>query len=108
MELVLACKKCKKVFRKQVEEYEEADEFCPNCDNHYVIEAKTPEQKGKLVIEFEQQKGHENKMFVDEREKQRQRVFEMAMEEDWWSTWIFSIRKLFANVGANIVWVTRV
>jgi hypothetical protein len=83
MELVLACKKCKKVFRKQVEEYEEADEFCPNCDNHYVIEAKTPEQKGKLVIEFEQQKGHENKMFVDEREKQRQRVFEMAMEEDW-------------------------
>ena len=28
-EMVFACKKCKKVFRKQVEEFEEADEFCP-------------------------------------------------------------------------------
>lgn len=23
-------------------EYDESDEFCPHCDNHYVIEAKTP------------------------------------------------------------------
>ena len=28
-EMVFACKKCKKVFRKQIEEYEEADEHCP-------------------------------------------------------------------------------
>ena len=39
------------------------------CDNHYVIPAETPEDKGKLVIEFEQEKGHEHKMFADEREK---------------------------------------
>ncbi len=50
--MIFVCKKCKKVFRKQVEEYEEADEFCPGCDNHYVIEAKTIENTGKLVIEF--------------------------------------------------------
>jgi hypothetical protein len=23
--------------------YEEADEFCPRCDNHYVLPAKTPQ-----------------------------------------------------------------
>ena len=28
-EMVMACKKCKKVFRKDVGEFEEADEHCP-------------------------------------------------------------------------------
>jgi len=23
--------------------YEESDEYCPNCDNHYVLDAKTPQ-----------------------------------------------------------------
>ena len=54
-----------------MEEYEEADEYCPNCDNHYVIEAATPESKGRLVVEFEAKKGHEHKLFQDEREKDR-------------------------------------
>jgi uncharacterized CHY-type Zn-finger protein len=76
MEFVFACKKCKKTFRKDVSEYEEADEFCPHCDNHYVIEAKTRETEGKLVIEFEQKKGHENKMFKDDREKDRAKVLD--------------------------------
>ena len=74
--MVLACKKCKKVFRKTMEEYEEADEFCPGCDNHYVIEAKTRETEGKLVIEFKAEKGHEHKMFKDDREKDRARVLD--------------------------------
>ena len=69
--MVFACKKCKKVFRKDMEFYEEADEYCPGCDNHYVLEAVTPEDKGRLVVEFEQKKGHEHKMFKDEREKDR-------------------------------------
>lgn len=30
------CKKCKKAFRKDMANYEESDEFCPHCDNHYV------------------------------------------------------------------------
>jgi len=23
--------------------YEESDEYCPHCDNHYVLDAKTPQ-----------------------------------------------------------------
>jgi hypothetical protein len=38
------------------------------CDNHYVIPAETPDDKGKLVIEFEQERGFEHKMFKDDRE----------------------------------------
>ncbi len=37
-------------------------------------EAKTPDTEGHFVIGFEQARGHENKMMIDEREKQRQRV----------------------------------
>lgn len=36
-----------------------------------MIPAETPEDKGKLVIEFEQERGFEHKMFKDEREKNR-------------------------------------
>ncbi|KAI9252401.1 hypothetical protein BDA99DRAFT_548399 [Phascolomyces articulosus] len=42
-EMVFACKKCKKAFRKDMRDYEEEDEYCPHCDNHYVLEAVTPE-----------------------------------------------------------------
>ena len=42
MDLVFLCKKCKRAFRKEVSEFEEADEYCPHCDNHFIIEAKTP------------------------------------------------------------------
>ncbi len=45
--------------------------FFDRCDNHYVIPAETPEDKGKLVIEFEQERGFEHKMFKDDREKDR-------------------------------------
>jgi hypothetical protein len=57
-EMAFMCKKCKKAFRKDMTAYEESDEYCPHCDNHYVriyflsfcshlilqqvIEAKTP------------------------------------------------------------------
>ena len=71
LDLVMLCKKCKKAFRKEIGEFEEADEYCPHCDNHYVIEAKTPFTEGKLVLEFGMEKGHENKMFKDDREKDR-------------------------------------
>ena len=77
------CKACKKAFRKDVtEEFEEADEHCPHCDNHYVIEAKEAADKGKLVIEFKAEKGHEHKMFQDDREKQRDRVLQKDLWED--------------------------
>ena len=34
------CKKCKKAFRKDMSTYEESDEYCPHCDNHYVSLSK--------------------------------------------------------------------
>ncbi|KAF2096296.1 hypothetical protein NA57DRAFT_79062 [Rhizodiscina lignyota] len=49
----LLCKKCKRAFRKdaQDEDWDEADEHCPYCDNHYVLEALTP--KPSLQVEGE-------------------------------------------------------
>ena len=41
-----------------------------------MIEAKTPETQGKLVLNFKTEKGHENKVFKDDREKQRERVLQ--------------------------------
>lgn len=35
-EMAFICKKCKKAFRKDMVNYEESDEYCPHCDNHYV------------------------------------------------------------------------
>lgn len=35
-ELAFLCKKCRRAFRKDMAQYEQADEFCPHCDNHYV------------------------------------------------------------------------
>ncbi|KAL8897746.1 MAG: hypothetical protein Q9207_007050 [Kuettlingeria erythrocarpa] len=37
-----ACKKCKKCFRKDAQEFEDCDEYCPHCDNHFVLDAITP------------------------------------------------------------------
>ncbi|KAL2835948.1 hypothetical protein BJY01DRAFT_222784 [Aspergillus pseudoustus] len=50
-EMIFACKKCKKCFRKNAEEFEESDEYCPHCDNHFVLEAVTA--KPRLEVEGE-------------------------------------------------------
>lgn len=42
--MTMICKKCKKAFRKDVADMEspdEADEYCPHCDNHFLREAVT-------------------------------------------------------------------
>jgi len=66
-ELTFACKKCKKVFRKQADEWDaETDEFCPWCDNHFVIEAKIP--KPALTIESDDTR-MDNKMLKDDRQR---------------------------------------
>ncbi|MCJ1330772.1 hypothetical protein MMC10_007459 [Thelotrema lepadinum] len=46
--MTFACKKCKKCFRKDAQEFEDCDEYCPNCDNHFVIDAVTPKPALKL------------------------------------------------------------
>lgn len=38
----MICKKCKKAFRLDVTEFDEAKQFCPHCDNHFYKEAITP------------------------------------------------------------------
>lgn len=35
-EMAFMCKKCHKAFRKDMSNYDESDEYCPHCDNHYV------------------------------------------------------------------------
>lgn len=61
-ELAFLCKKCRRAFRKDMTQYEQADEYCPHCDNHYVrifnvlmqvIEAKTPQ----LMLQVEGEDG---------------------------------------------------
>ncbi|CZS97069.1 related to HOT13-Zinc-binding mitochondrial intermembrane space protein [Rhynchosporium agropyri] len=63
-EMTFACKKCKKVFRKDAQEFEESDEYCPHCDNHFVLEAVTP--KARLEVEGEDVRV-DNRMLKDER-----------------------------------------
>ena len=59
-----ACKKCKKAFRKDAEEFEESDEYCPHCDNHFVLEAVTP--KPMLKVEGEDAR-IDSRMLKDDR-----------------------------------------
>ena len=35
-----ACKRCLKSFQKDMSAFEEADEFCPHCNNRFVIDAE--------------------------------------------------------------------
>ncbi|KAJ1933643.1 hypothetical protein FBU59_005963 [Linderina macrospora] len=65
-ELVFICKKCKKAFRKDVRDYEPEDEYCPHCDNHYVIDAKTP--RAALGVEGEDAR-MDNRFIKDDRVK---------------------------------------
>ncbi|GHJ88097.1 hypothetical protein NliqN6_4499 [Naganishia liquefaciens] len=60
------CKKCRRAFRKDMTQYEESDEYCPHCDNHYVIEAKTP--KAMLGVEGEDAR-IDSRMIKDDRIK---------------------------------------
>ncbi|KAJ1984034.1 hypothetical protein H4R33_004529 [Dimargaris cristalligena] len=63
-EMVFACKKCKKVFRKNMSDFDESDEYCPHCDNHYIIDAKTPQMA--LGVEGEDARVN-NKLIKDDR-----------------------------------------
>ncbi|KAJ3555407.1 hypothetical protein NP233_g12214 [Leucocoprinus birnbaumii] len=65
--MTFICKKCKKAFRKDMSAYEESDEYCPHCDNHYVIDAKTPQ--AVLGVEGEDARV-DNRMLKDERVQQ--------------------------------------
>lgn len=82
MELTLACKKCKKVFRVNMVEFDEAaDSFCPRCDNKWYLEAETPEDKRQFGIEFETIAGADTADVIRDtrdpaKERRRQRLLE--------------------------------
>jgi len=65
-EMTFICKKCKKAFRKDVADFDETDEYCPHCDNHFVLDAVTP--KAALRIEGEDPRV-DARMLKDERTK---------------------------------------
>ncbi|KAJ5146526.1 uncharacterized protein N7515_001090 [Penicillium bovifimosum] len=79
--MIFACKKCKKCFRKDAAEFDEryasrhsngrecanllySDEYCPHCDNHFVIDAIEPE--ARLHVEGDDAR-MDNRMLKDER-----------------------------------------
>lgn len=79
--MVFACKKCKKCFRKDASEFEDSDEYCPHCDNHFVIDAKTPQ--AALSVESEDVRVN-SKMIKDERirDKERRTIFDPDADTD--------------------------
>lgn len=78
LEITFACKKCKKCFRKDMREFEESDEYCPHCDNHFVVEAKEP--KMKLEVEGEDVR-RDARMLKDERVKPKAEVLNVWEDE---------------------------
>ncbi|KAK7430071.1 hypothetical protein QQZ08_003462 [Neonectria magnoliae] len=80
-EMIFACKKCKKCFRKDVQEFEEADEYCPHCDNHFIIDAKIA--KPALSVESEDIRVN-NKMLKDDRSRglQGKSIFDPSDDAD--------------------------
>ncbi len=64
-EMTFACKKCKKCFRKQAQEFEDPDEYCPHCDNHYVLEAVEP----KPILEFEGEDVRKDSRMISNRDE---------------------------------------
>lgn len=53
-----------------MEEFEDSDEYCPHCDNHFVIEAKEP--KARLEVEGEDVR-KDARMIRDDRLKEKER-----------------------------------
>ncbi|WRT66782.1 uncharacterized protein IL334_003745 [Kwoniella shivajii] len=67
LEMAFICKKCKKGFRKDMTTYEDSDEYCPHCDNHYVLEAKEPQ--AMIGVEGEDAR-IDSRMIKDDRVKE--------------------------------------
>ena len=81
LEMVFACKKCRKCFRKEVEQFEEADEYCPHCDNHFVLDAAVP--KPALTVEGDDARVNA-RMLKDDRVKDTgaRTIFDPDMDAD--------------------------
>jgi hypothetical protein len=69
-ELIFACKKCKKCFRKDADVFDESDEYCPHCDNNFVIDAIMPQ--ARIEVEGEDVR-KDSRMLKDDRVKDKDR-----------------------------------
>lgn len=52
-----------------MEQFEDSDEYCPHCDNHFVIEAREP--KARLEVEGEDVR-KDARMLKDDRVKAKE------------------------------------
>ncbi|GAA5845818.1 hypothetical protein JCM9279_002387 [Rhodotorula babjevae] len=77
-EMAFLCKKCRKAFRKDMGQFEDSDEYCPHCDNHYVIEAKTA--NAMLTVESEDVRV-DNRAIKDDRVKEGK--IDTSELDDW-------------------------
>ncbi|KIM40400.1 hypothetical protein M413DRAFT_446581 [Hebeloma cylindrosporum] len=78
--MAFLCKKCKKAFRKDMTAYEESDEYCPHCDNHYVIDAKTPQ----AIVGVQGEDARvDARMLKDDRVKQVQKSIFVKDDDDF-------------------------
>lgn len=69
VEIVMECIECKVVFRRGATLFDEYDEYCPSCENDYIMATNTDACPGSLMMEFENKKEYDNTMFDDDREK---------------------------------------
>jgi len=79
--MTFICKKCRKAFRKDTKDWDESDEYCPNCDNHFVIDALIP--KAALKVESEDTR-MDARMLKDDRTRQpgQQTIFDVEEKVD--------------------------
>jgi len=70
-EMTFACKKCKKCFRKDTSDWDENDEYCPHCDNHFVLDAREPQ--AVLQVEGEDVRV-DSRMLIDDRVRQDDQI----------------------------------
>ena len=66
-------------------DFDEADEYCPNCDNHFVIDAETKKSKaikeGKAGVVVGVQ-GNSEREVVELREQMMKKMMEEGIDED--------------------------
>ncbi len=79
--MAFACKKCKKCFRKDAREFEDADEYCPHCDNHFILDAVVP--KPAISVEGSDVRV-DSRMIKDGRvqDKKQQTIFDPEEKAD--------------------------
>ena len=71
-------------------DFDESDEYCPNCDNHFVIDAETPksralnEGKAQVLVGVE---GDTAKEAEELREKMMRKMMEEGIDEDLLEDW---------------------